>query len=206
MQPLGRRQATRKQSVELRKLSVRKPEDSQRAKFSIEEFTDSPDAGISGEARVEKPADWLYTIEKSIRQDIETSTKELELIKSILEDLELKIRTDRRASPELRNQKIVIDACWEYSHSMIRIRNERLRQVHFWLGNRKMGRRVPDKVPDEWIDVDIEWRRWLSGQVASRAPRASPIEDLDDTAWRVLGPLPHIMAAYEWLGRHGASQ
>jgi hypothetical protein len=100
------------------------------------------------------------------------------------------------------DQKILIDAFREYSYSMIQNRKERSRQVQFWIGNRRMGRNAPDKAPDEWIDVDLAWRHWLSEQAASRALCTSPIEDVDDTAWRILGPLPHDLAAYDWLGQH----
>ncbi|KAK6065318.1 thiol-specific monooxygenase [Seiridium cupressi] len=198
---LGRRHATKRQAVEPPKLSVVKTQDVQKAKFSYGKPLDGVELSIaeaSAEARREAPVDWLAATEKDLEQDIDTSKKELELIKSLLEDIDQKLQTERKPSRKLRDHKILMSACREHSDSMIQVRRERLRQVKFWLGSRDMGRSVPAEAPAEWLAVDIEWRRWLSEQAAARSS-VSPIEDADDVAWRILGPLPQILAAYTEL-------
>ncbi|KAK9424468.1 hypothetical protein SUNI508_13569 [Seiridium unicorne] len=198
---LGRRHATKRQAVEPPKLSVVKTQDVQKAKFSYGKPLDGVELSIaeaSAEARREAAVDWLAATEKELEQDIDTSKKELELVKSLLEDIDQKLQTERKPNRKLRDHKILMSACREHSDSMIQVRRERLRQVKFWLGSRDMGRSVPAEAPAEWLAVDIEWRRWLSEQAAARSS-VSPIEDADDVAWRILGPLPHILAAYTEL-------
>ncbi|KAM0815546.1 hypothetical protein AB5N19_01345 [Seiridium cardinale] len=215
---LGRRHATKRQAVEPPKLSVVKTQDVRKAKFSYGKPLDGVEPSIaeaSAEARREAPVDWLAATEKDLEQDIDTSKKELELIKSLLEDIDQKLQTERKPNRKLRDHKILMSACREHSDSMIQVRQipreceyqcsvleqvrrERLRQVKFWLGSRDMGRSVPAEAPAEWLAVDIEWRRWLSEQAAARSS-VSPIEDRDDVAWRILGPLPQILAAYTEL-------
>ncbi|KAH6639927.1 hypothetical protein BKA67DRAFT_665312 [Truncatella angustata] len=191
---LGRRHATKRQTAEPPKLSVTKSQEVKKAKFSFGKPLENVDRAI----QQEPSADWLALTEKNLEQDIETSKKELELIKSILEDIDQWLQIEKQPGRKIRDQKILMGACREYSDSMIQVRKERLRQTKFWLNSRDMGRSVPVEAPAEWRAVDTEWRHWLGEQAAARSSQ-SPIEDIDDTAWRILGPLPHILAAYTWL-------
>ncbi|KAH8202425.1 hypothetical protein TruAng_003410 [Truncatella angustata] len=191
---LGRRHATKRQTAEPPKLSVTKSQEVKKAKFSFGKPLENVDRAI----QQEPSADWLALTEKNLEQDIETSKKELELIKSILEDIDQWLQ---RILSTCTHEDLLITnfSAWLFFYdSMIQVRKERLRQTKFWLNSRDMGRSVPVEAPAEWRAVDTEWRHWLGEQAAARSSQ-SPIEDIDDTAWRILGPLPHILAAYTWL-------
>jgi hypothetical protein len=202
------RNASKRQTATPTDLMCAKSRVVKRAKFSYGKqvnFSGSKEGEKEEEEQAvleEEDTDWLRQTERNTQQDIETSKKELELSKTILEEIEQKMQAEKKPSHRLRDQKVLIGACKEYSDSRIQILKERSRQVQFWLGSREMGRKVPGKAPAEWLAVDLEWRHWLGEQAAARRDGfdESPIEELDDAAWRILGPLPHILAAYMCLG------
>ncbi|KAI0008781.1 hypothetical protein F4779DRAFT_641385 [Xylariaceae sp. FL0662B] len=168
-----------------------------------------PTAG-GPEETAEKDADWLVLTEKRIQQDLETLKKELELIRDILEETDMYLRTEKKASRKLRNQKLFMGACQEYSGSLCQILNERLRQVQFWLASRQIGRKIPEREPPEWRIVDIEWRQWLSEQAAMRTNKSEqsaterPLGIDDDIAMGIWGPLAHILTVYTSQHDHRA--
>ncbi|KAI0099158.1 hypothetical protein GGR51DRAFT_402886 [Nemania sp. FL0031] len=147
--------------------------------------------------------DWLMEATVDLSQDLDTSKKELDIIKFILEETESRPRTDRG----LNRTREVLRACREYSSSRCHMLRERLRQVQFWAHTRMMGQQVPEQAPDEWRLVDNQWRKWLCEQTRIYADqtggsRVLPLEktsDLsDDTIWQIWGPLPHILNPNIW--------
>ncbi|KAI1733914.1 hypothetical protein F4680DRAFT_454454 [Xylaria scruposa] len=142
--------------------------------------------------------DWLMEATVDLSRDLDTSKKELEIIKFILEEMELRSRTDRR--PGVTQGEIeLMRACREYSSSRCHMLRERLRQTQFWTRSRAIGQQVPGRIPEEWRFVDIEWRRWLSDQASSHADQLGDNrESLNSTIWNVWGPLPHILSADIW--------
>ncbi|KAH9886341.1 hypothetical protein F4778DRAFT_477217 [Xylariomycetidae sp. FL2044] len=153
-----------------------------------------------GEAE-EEDKDWLVRSEKNIQQDLDMSKKELELVRGVLQDLDVVLGGEKKPSRQLRDQKLLMGACLEYSSSRCQLLKERLRQVQFWSNSRQMGRKIPDAAPEEWRMADIEWRKWLSEQAAMRTDKVEPsvleqtADPENDVAWRIFGPLPHILAA-----------
>ncbi|KAI0019856.1 hypothetical protein F4780DRAFT_792638 [Xylariomycetidae sp. FL0641] len=150
-------------------------------------------------------ADWLALEDVLLRQDLETSKKELELIRFALEETQARLRTE--PSQRLKDRKALMGGCLEYASSRCHMLKERLRRVQFWQESRLMGRDVPERVPEEWRMADAEWRKWLSDQAAARADScgSSPIDLVDeakkdDIAWRIWGSLPYLLAAY--IGGH----
>ncbi|KAI1750377.1 hypothetical protein F4782DRAFT_532484 [Xylaria castorea] len=152
-------------------------------------------------------SDWLMEATVDLSRDLDTSKKELEIIKFILEEMELRSRTDRRPSVTREGQIELMRACCEYSSSRCHLLRERLRQAQSWAHARAIGQQVPGRIPEEWRFVDIEWRRWLSDQASSHADRlngnrVSPIETTSESsnniACNIWGPLPHILSADVW--------
>lgn len=145
---------------------------------------------------------WLVEAEACIQKDLETSKKELELIKGISEDIERRLAAQPPPNNKLRDQKILMSACQEYSRSRIHLLKQRLRQALFWSNNVKLGQKTPSQAPAEWRTGDLEWAQWLEEQAVARAGalgRASKGQEganlKIDALW---GPLPHILAAYIW--------
>ncbi|KAI0454202.1 hypothetical protein F5B21DRAFT_504491 [Xylaria acuta] len=152
-------------------------------------------------------SDWLTEAMADLSRDLDTSKKELGIIKFILEETELRSRTDRGSGVTREGQVELMRACREYSSSRCHLLRERLRQVQFWARSRVTGQEVPGRAPEEWRFADIEWRRWLSDQASSHADRlggnqVSPTENTsessNDMIWRDWGPLPHILSADVW--------
>ncbi|KAI1636663.1 hypothetical protein F4809DRAFT_662298 [Biscogniauxia mediterranea] len=162
-------------------------------------------------------SDWLFLAESRMEDDLSTTTKELELIESLLEDLEARI-AEKRPSLAVRDQRILLGACRAYSGSRRGRLQERLGQVKFWLNNNSSssqkknnntGRRAPPEgPPEEWRLVDLEWRRWLNKQAAARRgqhQQQQPDREEDpenEVAWRAWGPLAHILTSYIWCCEH----
>ncbi|KAI1084271.1 hypothetical protein F5B20DRAFT_576411 [Whalleya microplaca] len=154
------------------------------------------------ESSTEEGLDWLTVAEKRIQQDLETSKKELELIKYAIEEADTYSIAEKKPSGKRRDQELLLGACQEYSSSQCQILKERLRQVQFWSASRQMGRKIPEKEPAEWRVADLEWRQWLSEQAAARADKSDqtlaehPLDLDDDIAWGIWGPLAHILTVY----------
>ncbi|KAK5635928.1 hypothetical protein RRF57_011640 [Xylaria bambusicola] len=183
--------------------------------YSIQRGT-SPDKSKHEAVDNAEASDWLMEATVDLSQDLETSKKELDIIRFILQEMELQSRIDRYQPSPARDGKLeIMKTCREYSSSRCDLLRERLRQVQFWAHTRMLGQRVPDRVPDEWRLADVAWRKWLSEQASSQADkpsggaRASSFDQcLDnmreassDVAWRVWGALPYILGADIWF-RH----
>lgn len=157
---------------------------------------------------------WLEEAEAHMQRDLETSKKELELIKGVAEDIERRLLTATTAatsqdrpssggsnssSRRIRDQKVLMSACQEYSRSRVHLLRQRLRQVAFWSNNRKMGQKTPVQAPADWAAADLEWAQWLGEQAAARSGRAKR-EQRDGTDSGMMsalwGPLPHLLDAY----------
>ncbi|KAI3329767.1 hypothetical protein F4824DRAFT_505843 [Ustulina deusta] len=152
-------------------------------------------------------SDWLMEATVDLNQDLDTSKKELDIIKFILQEMEVRPRTDHRPNLTREGEVELMKACWEYSSFRCDLLRKRLRQVQFWAHARMLGQQVPEKAPEEWRLADVEWRKWLSRQASSRADqlsgaRASFLENTpdpsNDVAWRVWGPLPYILSVDIW--------
>ncbi|KAI0876113.1 hypothetical protein GGS24DRAFT_452579 [Hypoxylon argillaceum] len=109
----------------------------------------SPDVDEHEDANSAEAADWLMEATVDLGQDLDTSKKELDLIKFILEEMELRPRPGRRSNRSREGQVKLMRACREYSSSRCHMLRERLRQVQFWAHGRMMGHQVPEKAPDE---------------------------------------------------------
>lgn len=167
--------------------------------------------GIEGERkgnsiRKASPGDWLAETETDLRKDLETTQREVELIRALYQDISkwLSARAGDGPGPgrEQANQyRALMASCLEYSSSRLTILRERRRQVEFWMSSRDMGRRIPHQsLRGEWHTADANWRRWLSGEAAGRQPQGRRTTDtLDRTPWVLLGPLPYILEAYTWV-------
>ena len=141
-------------------------------------------------------ADWLAETEASIQRDLDSSKKELELIKEIIGDVEKRAASQQQPSSRIRDQKVLMAACQEYSRSRIHLLQQRLRQVLFWSNNRRAGKRTPERPPVEWDTADREWRQWLGEQGAARSRHGAQAQgglDVADAPW---GPLLYILEAY----------
>ncbi|KAI1272101.1 hypothetical protein F5Y07DRAFT_403714 [Xylaria sp. FL0933] len=157
-----------------------------------------------GADSVEVP-DWLMEATVDLSQDLDTSKKELDIIKFIIDEMEPRRRSDHRPSLARQVEIELMQACREYSSSRCDLLRERLRQVQLWTHNRVLGQQVPGKAPEEWRLADVEWRKWLSSRASSRqlsGARVSPFEmtpnPSNDVACRVWGPLPYILSADVW--------
>ncbi|KAI2468878.1 hypothetical protein F4781DRAFT_249075 [Annulohypoxylon bovei var. microspora] len=145
---------------------------------------------------------WLAAAEKSIQQDLDTSKKELGLIRDVLDELEVNSAAAKMSSSGSKDQVFRMRACQEYSGSRVHMLEERIRQIHLWSSDEKMGKRIPDGVPDEWFMVDIEWRQWLGEQTTlqTNMPDHSSAESFQnegaDMAVRLWGPLIPLLAVY----------
>ncbi|KAI0859919.1 hypothetical protein F4860DRAFT_515411 [Xylaria cubensis] len=167
--------------------------------YGIQVDATSPDRSrpVSTDSSVEA-LDWLMEATVDLSRDLDTSKKELEIIKFILEEMELRSRTDRR--PTVTKGEIeLMRACREYSSSRCHMLRERLRQTQFWTRSRAIGQQVPGRMPEEWHFVDLEWRKWLSDQASSHGDQlGSNQESSHNTIWDIWGPLPHILSADIW--------
>ncbi|KAI0426359.1 hypothetical protein F5Y09DRAFT_319089 [Xylaria sp. FL1042] len=94
-------------------------------------------------------SDWLMEATVDLSQDLETSKKELDIIKFIIEETELRWRADPRFSLARQGGAELMKACREYSSFRCDLLRERLRQVQFWAHNRMLGQQVPEKAPEE---------------------------------------------------------
>ncbi|KAI1371779.1 hypothetical protein F4677DRAFT_286575 [Hypoxylon crocopeplum] len=149
-------------------------------------------------------SEWLAVAERSIQQDLDTSKKELELIRDVLEDIKTSSRLCMKPDRRL-DQMFLMRACQEYCGSRCHMLEERIRQVQSWSNSTHMGRKIPDRVPnevpDEWLTVDMEWRQWLSEQAALQRNESSTGEaengDFDATLrhWGSLMPLLTVYIA-----------
>ncbi|KAI1104793.1 hypothetical protein F4804DRAFT_331908 [Jackrogersella minutella] len=95
-------------------------------------------------------SNWLIAAEKDIQRDLETSKKELGLVRDTLDELEVNWATEKRSSPLFNDQMFLMKACQEYSGSRCHMLEERLRQVRLWSSTEQMGREIPDGLPDEY--------------------------------------------------------
>ncbi|KAI0376241.1 hypothetical protein F5Y04DRAFT_286116 [Hypomontagnella monticulosa] len=93
---------------------------------------------------------WLHTSMKSNQQDLETTRKELELIRGVLGEIEANLETTG-PSRKLRDRMYHMKACKEYSGSRLHMLEERLRQIQMWSNNEDGGEKIPDQVPDEYV-------------------------------------------------------
>ncbi|RYP52617.1 hypothetical protein DL768_002267 [Monosporascus sp. mg162] len=174
---------------------------------------------------------WLAEAEEGMRRDLATSKKELELIKGIAEDIERRLLTlggqpashngaNTNTNNGLRDQKVLLAACQEYSRSRIHLLKQRLRQVAFWSSGKEMmghahHQKTPKQAPVEWATADGEWRDWLYEQAVARAgkharePHAEGQQGADtslsDVSWKLWGPLSHILAGYTWQAEERSS-
>lgn len=98
----------------------------------------------------QEDTDWLAVAEEFIQQDLETTVKELDLVRDVLESLEVSPRAEKKPGPSLEDQKFLIGACQEYSGSRCHMLEERLRQIRLWASSRETGQDIPDGVPDEY--------------------------------------------------------
>ncbi|KAI1433996.1 hypothetical protein GGR50DRAFT_446632 [Xylaria sp. CBS 124048] len=153
------------------------------------------------------PPDWLSEAKVRLAQDLNTTLKELDLIKLVLEDLEQLSPTTTQLNAQTE-QIESMRACQEYTQSQCHLLRSRLRQIHIWARRKTMGQQVPERAPEEWKRTDLGWRRWLGEQTArkghteqqppARGDRASPHpgDPPLDVIW---GPLPYILSADIWL-------
>ncbi|KAI2615730.1 hypothetical protein GGS26DRAFT_579288 [Hypomontagnella submonticulosa] len=110
-----------------------------------------PDLPLSGENKAKvtnRDHDWLSTAEKLNRKDLETTEKELELIRGALSELEAGLET-KGSSRRVRDKMYRMKACKEYSGSRLHMLEERLRQIQAWSSDEVAEEEVPDRVPDE---------------------------------------------------------
>ncbi|KAI0545356.1 hypothetical protein F4679DRAFT_478814 [Xylaria curta] len=141
--------------------------------------------------------DWLMEATVDLSRDLDTSKKELEIIKFILEEMELRSRTDRSRPGVTQGETELMRACREYSSSRCHMLRERLRQTQFWTRSRAIGQQVPGRIPEEWHFVDIEWRKWLSDQASGHADQLGDNRESSNNT-NIWGPLPHILSADIW--------
>ncbi|KAI0880198.1 uncharacterized protein GGS22DRAFT_193547 [Annulohypoxylon maeteangense] len=145
---------------------------------------------------------WLAAATKSILQDLDTSKKELELVRDVLDNYETNSTTSEASGSRFEDRTFCMRACQEYSGSRVHMLEERIRQIHVWSSDRKMGKEIPDGVPDEWSTVDIEWRQWLSEQTSlqTSTPNNRQIDPFQaggvDMAVRSWGPLIPLLEIY----------
>lgn len=173
--------------------------------------------------------DWLADTEAALKQDLETTKKELELIRTILWEMEMEETSSSpppppqafiKMSPEMtasmamaaaqqRSQrKMLMAACREYAESRRQLLRERLRQVQFWTGTRDMGRRAPAAGPGDWAVADAEWAKWLSDQAVAmqqqlQQQQRSLSTTIEGDAVATWGPLPHILATFTFSADQG---
>ncbi|KAI1134328.1 hypothetical protein F5Y05DRAFT_399100 [Hypoxylon sp. FL0543] len=140
---------------------------------------------------------WLAAAKKSIQRDLETSKKELCLVRDALGELGCSSTREMEAGRRWQDHIFLMGACQECSGSRNYMLEERLRQVRLWSSNKRAGDGISNQVPDEWLMVDIEWRKWLSEQAATQSDEASELsnEKAQDVVehW---GPLILVLAAY----------
>lgn len=94
-------------------------------------------------------SDWLMEATVDLNQDLDTSKKELDIIKFILQEMEVRPRTDHRPNLTREGEVELMKACWEYSSFRCDLLRKRLRQVQFWAHARMLGQQVPEKAPEE---------------------------------------------------------
>ncbi|KAI1770537.1 hypothetical protein F4818DRAFT_432510 [Hypoxylon cercidicola] len=141
----------------------------------------------------EEDTDWLAVAEEFIQQDLETTVKELDLVRDVLETLEVNLGIEKKPIPNLEDRKFLIAACQEYSGSRCYMLEERLRQIRIWASSRQTGEEIPDGMPNEWPLVDVEWREWLSEQASSLIEESDTGVGVAVKHW---GPLIPLLIAY----------
>ncbi|KAJ3571575.1 hypothetical protein NPX13_g5327 [Xylaria arbuscula] len=95
-------------------------------------------------------SDWLMEATVDLSQDLETSKKELDIIRLIIQEMDLQSRMDRHQTKLAQSSRFkIMKACREYSSSRCDLLRERLGQVQYWAQARMLGQQVPDKAPDE---------------------------------------------------------
>jgi hypothetical protein len=97
----------------------------------------------------ETQPDWLAEKKICLIQDLDTSKKELDIIRFILEEMGLRLQTEQNSDPNLAGQVELMRACREHSTSRCHLLRERLRQIRFWSHTRMLGQQVPEKAPEE---------------------------------------------------------
>ncbi|KAI2777625.1 hypothetical protein F4815DRAFT_480826 [Daldinia loculata] len=93
---------------------------------------------------------WLALAKENIRRELEASKMELELVRDLLSELEVRSKI-RRSNCGARDQVFLMRACQEYSGSRSCMLEERLRQIDLWLSDVRMGQSIPHGVPDEYV-------------------------------------------------------
>ncbi|KAI1764834.1 hypothetical protein GGR53DRAFT_465934 [Hypoxylon sp. FL1150] len=141
----------------------------------------------------EEDPDWLSVAEEFIQQDLETTVKELDLVRDALETLDASRRAENTTRMGLEDRKFLIAACQEYSGSRCHMLEERLRQIRLWESSRQEGQDIPDEMPDEWPLVDLEWREWLGEQASSQIDEPDADVGVAVKQW---GPLIPLLIAY----------
>ncbi|KAK8093578.1 hypothetical protein PG997_000263 [Apiospora hydei] len=167
--------------------------------------------------------DWLSDTESALRLDLETTKKELELIRTIMWEMEMDDTSSSSplvplvpettaamamaATQQRAQRKMLMAACREYTESRRQLLRERLRQTQFWAGSRDMGRRVPSAAPGDWALADAEWGRWLAEQAAAIQQQQGKTGTLSGfgggEAGAIWGPLPHILATFTFSAEQG---
>ncbi|KAI1476529.1 hypothetical protein F4774DRAFT_392622 [Daldinia eschscholtzii] len=102
------------------------------------------------EEAIDNNHDWLIAARESIQRDLEASKKELELVRDLLGELEDGAdvqKLDRKA----RDRLFSLRACQEYCGSQSCMLEERLRQIDLWSDDVRMGRSIPQGIPDEYV-------------------------------------------------------
>ncbi|KAK7742233.1 hypothetical protein SLS62_010752 [Diatrype stigma] len=136
---------------------------------------------------------WLAEAEARLKEDYAASKRELELIRTAIEELGQRLASlppdpplhqhqslhhkyPQRLSSDhgsnrrrIRDHKALMTACLECSRSRVHLLRERTRQVAFWSDNRRLGLRIPERAPAEWATADREWAQWLAEQAVARA-------------------------------------
>ncbi|KAI1204508.1 uncharacterized protein F4807DRAFT_465628 [Annulohypoxylon truncatum] len=143
---------------------------------------------------MKEDSNWIVVAEKKIRQELDASKKELKLIQDVIDERGTNSTTSKAPGIRFKDQMFCMRACQEYSGSRVHMLEERIRQIHVWYSNERMGREIPDRVPDEWFKVDIEWRQWLSEQTTlkANARNSQSVECMEVRFWGPLIPLLDI--------------
>ncbi|KAI1498043.1 hypothetical protein F5X99DRAFT_394947 [Biscogniauxia marginata] len=87
--------------------------------------------------------------------------------------------------------------CQVYSSLRCHMLHERLGQVKFSPGSRQLGRRKPNRAPEEWHLADLGWRQWLPTRLTIPLYRrlSYPMDPENDVLWRIWSPLAHILTS-----------
>ncbi|KAI1324395.1 hypothetical protein F5Y16DRAFT_402458 [Xylariaceae sp. FL0255] len=179
-------------------------ESSLRPKFSYGQQLNIPMAAIdeseetsttSGRKSIKQ--DWLDKARVDLRQDLQTSKKELSVMRCWISELEENLsrpkRTERQ-NARLEKNLVLLKTCKEHSMSRLHLLVERIRQADHWQRISKIGHEAPDKAPTDWRIADDEWHEWLADKAATLSHETSrPMTETDMANWRIWGPLYHIL-------------